>query len=112
LNTGPLTGAAAAFFAVSEALPLLLPALAVALFSALPLLGTFVPELAVALFAVVAVVAAVVSPLALVLAAAVAFSAPLSAFAFLSVVAQPFRRNPKSRTNSVECLGERVMFKI
>jgi hypothetical protein len=39
-------------------------------------------------------------------------SALLSALAFLSVVAQPFRRNPKSRTNKVEYLEERIIFKM
>jgi hypothetical protein len=116
LNTGPSTGAAALFFALSEAVP----ELTAAFFSVPPLLAAFVPELepaALLVAALLAVTAVAVLPalaLASVLAPASAggLSTPLSALAFLSVVAQPFRKNPKSRINRVEYLEERVMFKF
>jgi hypothetical protein len=119
LNTGPSTGAAALFFALSEAAP----EFTAAFFSVPPLLAAFVPELepaALLVAALLAVTAVAVLPalaLASVLAPASAagagaLSTPLSALAFLSVVAQPFRKNPKSRINRVEYLEERVMFKF
>jgi hypothetical protein len=99
------------------------PELTAAFFSVpplLPLLAAFVPELEPAALLAAAAVAVLVLP-ALALASvfgpasaagAGALSVLLSALAFLSVVAQPFRKSPKSRINKVEYLEERVMFKF
>ncbi|MBN9126077.1 MAG: hypothetical protein J0I90_00605, partial [Nitrosospira sp.] len=89
-------------------------------FVALSLLAAFVPEPAPATLPAVVPAAAALPALALLSALAPlsatgveVFSMPLSALAFLSVVAQPFRKNPRSRINKVEYLEEeRVMFKI